>query len=443
MERDDYEEHGHFEIAIGDRQYRVPHHCPHRAGRLQHGLVNEARKTITCPLHHSVFCLESGAQIAGPECGALDVKVKPIPGTARKDAITASTRRPATPPLNEDNTMHYRAEQLWTPFSESVQGWDDAFHDLMLGDQLRMAAYRRAIFDVVRPGDQVIDLGTGTGILSQWALEAGAARVVGIEMNADILALAVRRLDQAGYRDRFVPINRLSYDITLDAPADVLISEIMGNLGDNENFQPILQDAIRRFLKPNGRILPLAVSSYLVPVAAISAHQDLCTGQVNSLTPRYDIGELYRQRDIRSPFDLYYDCILPDGLYLSEPQSLCRYEGRWNQPATYAHKLSCTLHSDGLLTGFKGYFVAQLSTDTVLDICGSNIAAGDTSDSWKHAFLPIETPIAVRRGDVLKMTFSRWRPDEDPTAFHQAYAWRGVVERGAKVVGEFAQQTGG
>lgn len=108
MERDDYEEHGHFEIAIGDRQYRVPHHCPHRAGRLQHGLVNKARKTITCPLHHSVFCLESGAQIAGPECGPLDVKVQPIPGTARKDAITASTRRPATPPLNEDNTMHYR-----------------------------------------------------------------------------------------------------------------------------------------------------------------------------------------------------------------------------------------------------------------------------------------------------------------------------------------------
>lgn len=313
----------------------------------------------------------------------------------------------------------------------------------MLGDRLRMAAYRRAIFDVVRPGDQVIDLGTGTGILSQWALEAGAARVVGIEMNADILALAVRRMDQAGYRHRFVPINRLSYDIILDAPADVLISEIMGNLGDNENCQPILQDAIRRFLKPDGRILPLAVSSYLVPVAAISAHQDLCTGQVNSLTPRYDIGELYRQRDIRSPFDLYYDCILPDGLYLSEPQSLCRYEGRWNQPATYAHELSCTLHSDGLLTGFKGYFVAQLSTDTVLDISGSNIAAGDTSDSWKHAFLPIETPIAVHRGDVLKMTFSRWRPDEDPTAFHQTYAWRGVVERGAKVVGEFAQQTGG
>lgn len=40
-------------------------------------------------------------------------------------------------------------------------GWDDAFHDLMPNDRLRMQAYRKAIFEVVRPGDHVVDLGTG------------------------------------------------------------------------------------------------------------------------------------------------------------------------------------------------------------------------------------------------------------------------------------------
>src|SRR5262245_63120074 len=92
----------------------------------------------------------------------------------------------------------YAAEQLWPPFSESVLDWDEAFHDLMLQDRLRMNAYRKAIFETVRPGDRVLDLGTGTGILAQWALEAGAQRVFGVDLNAAILDRAVARIRRAG-----------------------------------------------------------------------------------------------------------------------------------------------------------------------------------------------------------------------------------------------------
>ena len=46
------------------------------------------------------------------------------------------------------------------------------------------------------------------------------------------------------------------------------LKPIIGNLADNEDFQPILCDAIRRFVAPGGRILPMSTTSYLVPVAA-------------------------------------------------------------------------------------------------------------------------------------------------------------------------------
>jgi len=336
----------------------------------------------------------------------------------------------------------YHPEQLWPPCSESLLAWDEAFHDLMLNDRLRMTAYRRAIFEAVRPGDLVLDLGTGTGILSQWALEAGAGRVLGVELSAPILERAVERMRAAGLVGRFEPIHGVSYDVALPRRVDVLISEIIGNMADNEDFQPILQDAIRRFLAPGGTVLPRSTSSYLVPVAARRAHRNLRAGAIAGLASRGEIGALYREKGVRSPFDLYYDCIVPRRSYLSRPARLRSYHGAWEQPATYRCARSFTVERADLLTGFKAYFVAELTAATTLDISGDDIAGGETSDSWKHAYLPIEHPIEVRRGDRLEVVFSRRYPD-GARAFRQAYRWEGRVERAGRVVGRFDQRMDG
>lgn len=66
-----HEESGFFLLHTDDDVLRVPRHCPHRAGRLDHGHVNRQRMTLSCPLHHSVFCLRTGAQLSGPDCGPL------------------------------------------------------------------------------------------------------------------------------------------------------------------------------------------------------------------------------------------------------------------------------------------------------------------------------------------------------------------------------------
>lgn len=250
--------------------------------------------------------------------------------------------------------------------------------------------------------------------------------------------MAVDRMQQSGFGDKFKAVHALSYDVELPERVDVLMSEIIGNMGDNQNFQPILQDAIERFLKPQGKLLPQSTHSYLVPVCAPRAHADLSEGRVASLTPLYDVQQLYRDRRISSPFNLYYDCIIPRVAHLSPPQVVAAYFGDWKQPAYYSSDLSFPLNEHATLTGFKVYFVAQLSNETALDISGDDIGEGQTSDSWKHAYLPIARPIEVQPGDMLEVNLSRLSIERQGS-FGQAYRWRGTVYRSGQEVGTFDQ----
>src|SRR5919108_1258321 len=121
----------------------------------------------------------------------------------------------------------YEPEQVWAPWSEQVLGWGNDFHELLLGDELRMRAYRQAIAETVRPGDVVVDLGTGTGVLARWAIEAGAARAYGIERDPALLDRAVAAAEAEGSGSRFVPVEGLSFDVSVPEPADLIVSEIL------------------------------------------------------------------------------------------------------------------------------------------------------------------------------------------------------------------------
>ncbi|MET8504480.1 methyltransferase domain-containing protein [Streptomyces sp. NPDC004787] len=406
-------------VRVAGQEFVVGASCPHRKGRLVHGYVNPRTLRISCPLHHSAFDLATGCPVGGPGEDPLPVYRAGVwPG-------------------------YYRTEEVWLPASEQLLDWGAEFHELMLGDDLRMEAFRTAVTEAVRPGDTVLDLGTGTGILALWALEAGAAKVYGIDLNEKVLDAAVERLDAAGFGDRFEPLLGLSFDLELPERVDIVISEIMGNLADNENFSAILDDARERFLRPGGAMLPRLVDSFLVPVAAEEAHAQLGGEGPRDAGGPEAFAELLAARGAKDPYALYYDVVLPVSGHLSSPRLVRRYEPERPEatPTTYEVPLVYTVQRDGVLTGFKGYFAARLSETVALDISGDDIAGRTTSDSWKHCYLPIERPVRVRRGDRIAMTFAR-SAGRDGSPFGQTYTWRGRVLSGSRVVAEFDQSTG-
>ena len=73
-EPSEFDHSGTLTVTVDNQQYPAPHACPNRDGWLVHGTINEQRKSITCPLHFSVFSLETGEQLSGPPGVRVDVK---------------------------------------------------------------------------------------------------------------------------------------------------------------------------------------------------------------------------------------------------------------------------------------------------------------------------------------------------------------------------------
>jgi len=332
-------------------------------------------------------------------------------------------------------------EQPWLPFSELLMEWDEGFHNLMLNDKIRMMAYKSAIKNTVKPGDVVLDIGTGTGILSKWALQAGAKKVYAIEMDSEILSLAIHNMSLYGFKDKFIPFNEISFNVELPERVDVVISEIIGNLADNEDFQPIIGDALIRFLKPTGVMIPQSVASYIVPISSHKAHSCIKSNSILTLNPdKYNLKSLLQNKKITDPFNIYYDTVIPFSTYLSKAVQLKIFENNWDEDPEYNVDRVFKLCENNIFTGFKGYFVANLCTNVILDISGDGENNNLSSDSWKHAFLPIKDPISVRKGDILYLNFSRKYPaNSNIDNFRQLYRWKGKVVRNTELIGVFDQ----
>ena len=139
-------------------------------------------------------------------------------------------------------------------------GFDTAgIHIDMLNDTARTRAYIAAIKAVVKPGDVVLDLGTGTGILATAAAKAGAKHVYAIEASA-IADVAAQVFIDNNVADRVTLVRGWSMEVGLPERVDVIVSELIGDNALGERVREISSDAVTRFAKPHARLIPSALT---------------------------------------------------------------------------------------------------------------------------------------------------------------------------------------
>ncbi|MEO5595969.1 MAG: 50S ribosomal protein L11 methyltransferase [Lysobacteraceae bacterium] len=265
------------------------------------------------------------------------------------------------------------------------------YHRSMLADTARVEAFRSAIFQTVKSGDVVLDLGTGTGLLSFLACEAGAARVYAIEAG-HIVEAARLVCASNGYADRVTFINERSTKVELPELADVLVTETIGNLGLDENILGYAIDAQQRLLKKGARVIPAAMKLHLVPVDAkqnyefVEAWSELVAGLDYSAV---------RSIAANNPEWVRLDA----ATFLGEPSQSVEISLSDIASGNFETVMTCRIAKQGSMCGLGGWFSARLNDSGTIAI---DNAPGSKADNWTQTLLPFARPVEVFPGDVVE-----------------------------------------
>ncbi len=302
--------------------------------------------------------------------------------------------------------------------------FERAFHHLkMLGDEPRMSAYRQAIHQTVKPGDVVVDIGTGSGVLAFFALQAGASKVIAIE-EGDIVDDAKELARINGFDGKINFIQGRSDRVRLDEKADVVMSELPGFFGLEENLVRFKIDARKRFLKPGGVLLPFSLQMYIVPVESFAVWDDYMKPWK---TDYYglDFFPVSRSAVLQR---FITDCggrAFP----LCRPQCIADMDFYTMETVPFAFHAEFELPLDKVMHGFVGYFRSGLSKDVVL-----KTDMDQPVTHWRQAFFPLPEPLPAKKNDRISLKL------KTIAQFDMIYwQWDTVVDRGGEVFKKYSQ----
>jgi SAM-dependent methyltransferase len=296
---------------------------------------------------------------------------------------------------------------------------DDGFpldlHHLMVFDSPRLRAFERALKSVVRPGDTVLDVGSGTGILSFLAWRAGAGRVVGLE-RGEIVETA-RRVKDEYYAD--APIEFLRLDVQREAlpdlQADVIVCELIGNLGPEEEIVPIVARLRSRVLKPGGHLIPSKVRMVACPVEAPEVHEELTQW---SKPVRGVCLASFEELAYHRAYHLDQEAVN----FLAEPRVIGELDLCQDETAPTRMSGTFEISSSGELHGMATWIEADLAPKVTL-----STGPDDGYTHWGQVFLPSGPSRSVSSGTQLGFELNVENGD-----FETVWSWKLTIGTGAE-----------
>ena len=282
------------------------------------------------------------------------------------------------------------------------------FHKFLLADTgERLALFEQAIRASVHPGDVVLDLGAGTGVLACFAAFAGASRVHAIE-RAAVVPIGRAVVKENGFDAQVLFTDDPD---ALSDPVNVIVMDMFNTCGLQAGAIATLIPLRDRCLVTGGTILPERVSLDAAFVELPSMYEDLVDFW-NVARSGLRMSSLRRVAA-----NHHHPVRIEPTAFLGPPASL------WDVPLTTVTSTAAegearvTATRSGVMHGVCAWFSAPLAAGLVL-----TNAPGASNTNYAQAFFPLLEPLSVEAGDRL---FLRLESAD-------AHQWNWAVERERK-----------
>jgi Ribosomal protein L11 methyltransferase (PrmA) len=264
------------------------------------------------------------------------------------------------------------------------------WHFSMLNDSDRTRAFQAALQALISPGQLVLDIGAGSGLLAMMAVRAGARAAVSCEVLEPIAHVARRIVEENGLADRvsIVPKSSFALGVGRDLPAraDVLVTETIdcGLLG--EGILPIVRHAREHLLTHGARQIPARARVKFALLESPAIHRNNFAFETGGL----DIS-LFNRFSTREYFPVRLDTWCHE--LLSVPAIAFDFDFQGDLPLSRTASIPVALSRAGTVHGVVFWFELELGAGVQL----SN-APGNTASHWMQAVQCFEVPIQLPRG---------------------------------------------
>lgn len=295
-----------------------------------------------------------------------------------------------------------------------------SFHRLLVTDTERSYRYRDAIFQTVKPGDHVLDMGTGSGLLAFFACQAGAEKVYAVEQT-NVIDLAQRLAQANGLASKIEFLQTDLRQLTLPRTVDVVVSELISKALIGQHFEELTALARERFLRPGGSIVPNRVTLFVAPVTAEDDYQSLGY-------PAEAYGLDFAEAN-KTVFNTVYSFRLQPEALLADAQAAYQVDSYRVDGTEHPHaQLAFEIGQPGVLHGWAAWFEAELAP-------GVHLTNFPFSESWDHQFFPLLQPQKVEAGMTARLALRGKQPVGEPIIWR----WTTLLSHGDEMLAEYRQ----
>jgi len=275
----------------------------------------------------------------------------------------------------------------------------------MIADRQRFDAYSKAIAASVRSGDSVLEIGCGPSVFALLACRAGARKVYAIE--SDEIVHHARELAAAnGLADRVEFLHGDSRKVHLVEQVNVIISDLRGTLPFFDHAITSVEDARKRFLAPQGTMIPGRDTLKASIIDASEYHSQL----------------ILPWQQLESGIDLSRSCqLILNGCYtshfkadqlLTDAQPWCVLNYKAGASPNSAGDLIFKAARVGTAHGICAWFETELA-----DGIGFSTAPNDRRGVYGQRFFPWPHAVSLEAGQEIQVSLHADLVGED-------YIWR-------------------